>query len=338
MKGPVVADRNVVVAVVLLLAGASFLVDPPGAGASTGRSRIVRTRTEIPAIDSLTVGERIRITHSFIYPDSLRMLVPDEIETGTCRILSFNWRESRTGGQIEKTAVISMITLDLEEARLPAIAVDFVSPSGYTLVAFADEIVIPVRQIAAGASGPRPLKEQWVASGNFTKWLLAGLLLLVAAVVLAWWLRRRARNEVETPREPKLPADYIALTELTRVERMNLLESGDFKKYYTLVTDVIRRYLEARYGVDAMDRTTSELLTELEKRRQRVDKLDGLLNGADLVKFAKLKPGEEVGITAMSTAREIVTKTKPAPVEDPGGAPQLPENPETRAASGGGNR
>jgi hypothetical protein len=319
-----------VVAGVLLLAGALFTTASPGTGASMGGDRIVRTRTEIPAIDSVTVGERIRITHSFIYPDSLRMRIPDEIDPGTCRILSFVWRENRTGGEIEITADVSMITLDLEEARLPAIVVDFITPSGDTLVALADEVVVPVRQMTAGATGPRPLKEQWVAPANFTKWLPAGLVLLVAAALLVWWLRRRARREIEVPPEPKLPADYIALTELSRVERMNMLERGEFKKYYTLVTDAIRKYLEARYRVDATDRTTSELLAELEDRSYRVDKLDGLLNEADLVKFARLKPGEATGITAMSTAREIVVKTKLAP------AP-VTENPENRALGGGGN-
>ena len=128
-----------------------------------------------------------------------------------------------------------------------------------------------------------------------------------------------------------MPADYIALTELSRLERMNMLERGEFKKYYTLVTDVIRRYLEARFNVDAIDRTTSELLGELEDRRCRVEKLDGLLNEADLVKFARFKPAEATGKAAMSTAREIVVKTKPAPVA-------AAQDTETRAAGGGGNR
>ncbi len=316
------ADRMVVAAVVFLLAGLSFLVAPSAGG------RIVQTSTEIPAIDSVTVGERILITHSFIYPDSLSMRVPEEIDPGTCRILSFVWRENSVNGQIENVADVSMITLDLEEARLPAIAVDFITPSGDTLVAFTDEVLIPVRQMTASASGPRPLKEQWIAPASYTKWLLAGLLLLVAAALLFWWLRRRSRRAVEEPPEPVLPADYIALTELSRVERMNMLERGEFKKYYTMVTDVIRRYLEARYGIDAMDRTTAELLADLDSHRRHVDKLDGLLNEADLVKFARLKPAETTGFAAMSTAREIVVKTKPVPVA---------EDTENRAGSGGGN-
>jgi len=323
LKGPDVADRKVVAAAVILLAGFFFFVAPSAGG------RIVKTITDIPAIDSVTVGERIRITHSFIYPESLSMRVPEKIDPGTCRILSFVWSENRTDGEIEKVADVSMITLDLEEARLPAIAVDFITPSGDTLVAFTDEVLIPVRQMTAGASGPRPLKEQWIAPVSYTKWLLAGLLLLVVAALLLWWFRRRARRAIEEPPEPVLPADYVALTELSRVERLNMLERGEFKKYYTMVTDVIRRYLEARYGVDALDRTTSELLAELEDRRYRVDKLDGLLNEADLVKFARLKPAESTGIAAMSTAREIVVKTKPAPVT-------VAEATESRAAGGGG--
>jgi hypothetical protein len=218
---------------------------------------------------------------------------------------------------------------------MPAIAAGFVTPSGDTLIAFAEEVEIPVRGMAAGADGPKPLKEQWVAPADYTKWLLGGLALLVAAAALVWWLRRRARKTEEAPPEPKLPADYIALTELTQIEKMNLLDSGRFKQYYTLITDVVRRYLEARYTIDAMDRTTSELLSELEsRRRRRVEKLEDLLNEADLVKFARLVPGIEAGHNAISMAREIVVKTKPSPVA-PGAGTGEPDNDATAERAGG---
>jgi hypothetical protein len=172
-------------------------------------------------------------------------------------------------------------------------------------------VIIPVRQLAAAGADTRPLKAQWEAPRSYWPWIVAAVALVAAALLLWWWIRRRKRRVEEAPLEPALPPDYVALTELTRIERMNLLKQGEFKVYYTLVTDAVRHYLAARYGVEAMDRTTEELLDELGGRGRRVAKLEDLLNEADLVKFAKYVPGEASGTAAMSSAREIVVKTTP---------------------------
>jgi hypothetical protein len=107
---------------------------------------------------------------------------------------------------------------------------------------------------------------------------------------------------------------------------MDLLTHNEFKLYYTLVTEAVRRYLEDRYGIDAMDRTTTELLDELSGRGRRVEKLDDLLRVADLVKFAKYVPAVEGGVAAISTAREIVVKTTPKRI--------VPDERETVAVEG----
>lgn len=290
-----------IVAALVLIAGVSAAAASP---------RLVEVRTTVSAPDSVTVGERFGVTRVFSYPDSVTMSVPGEIDPGTCRILSLVWSQDDAEGTKEKAAKLEMITLNLEQAILPAMAVEFFTPSGDTLVAFAEEVVIPVRQLATAGAQTRPLKEQWEAPRRYWPWIVAAALLIVAALALWWWLRRRrARRAVETPSEPVLPADYVALTELTRIARLDLLQRGEYKTYYSLVTEAIRRYLEARFGVDAMERTSGELLVELEDRGQPVDKLDDLLSEADLVKFAKFTPGQASGTAAMSSAREIVVKT-----------------------------
>jgi len=293
-----------IVLIVAIVAGAVETAAPQPAS-----TRGVDVRTDIAAPDSITVGERFGVRHTFVYPDSFNILVPQEIDPGTCRVLSLEWSQGRSDGRVERTAAFTLITLDLEEARLPEIAVEFHTPSGDTLIAFADEVVIPVRRLAVEGEAARPLKDQWVAPKSYWKWVAGAVLLLAAAAVLAWWLRRRARRVEVVPPEPKLPADYVALTELSRIEKMNLLRSGEFKRYYTLVTDAVRRYLEERFGVDAMERTTVELLEELDGRGRRVDMLGDLLCEADLVKFAKHTPTVESGSSAMASAREIVAKT-----------------------------
>jgi hypothetical protein len=127
-------------------------------------------------------------------------------------------------------------------------------------------------------------------------------------------LRHRKRRPVVEAPKPELPPDYVALKALAEIESMHLLEDGQLKRYYTLVVDVVRHYLERRYGVDTMDRTTDEILYELTERRLQVGDLEPLLREADLVKFAKFKPEILVGKRALQRAREIVVQTTPRPV------------------------
>ena len=106
----------------------------------------------------------------------------------------------------------------------------------------------------------------------------------------------------------------MALKALAEIEGLNLLESGEFKRYYTLVIDTLRLYLERRFGIQAMDRTSDEILYDLRGRRLQVDGLNLLLGEADLVKFAKHTPDPVSGRKAMQTSRDIVVHTTPRPV------------------------
>jgi hypothetical protein len=269
------------------------------------------------ATDSITVGERFAVQHTITFPDTLTFLEPTEVNTGNCRVLRSNWvNAAPADGHIARTLDLTLITLDLEAARIPPMAFDFQTPSGDTLRAIATDIEMPVRSLASQSTDLAPLKEQWEAPRSYLAWIVAAAAVAALAALAWWWWRRRRQRQVE-PERPRLPADYLALSELNRIERMGLLDEGQHKRYYTLVVDVVRHYLEERFGVDTMDRTTHELMDEFERRRIHIDDLWPLLEQADLVKFARSVPQVAEGQAAMETARDIVVSTTPR--NEPGG-------------------
>ncbi len=270
--------------------------------------------------DSVTVGERLHVRFHIDCPDSLQVLPLEGLDMGSCRLISIRWDEEKEAGRLLKTADLELITLDLEEARLPAAEIRFLAPSGDTLTAFTDEVSVPVQALAAADGELKPLKEPWTAPADYRWLVLAAALIALATVGLFFlWKKRKQRVFVKEPL-PDLPADFIALRELRRIENLKLPETGEFKKYYTLVTDAIRNYIEKRFGVAALDRTTSEILHDLERKRRHIDRLEQLLQEADLVKFAKYIPTLTSAGEAMVTARDIVAKTTQRSTSEPAAA------------------
>jgi hypothetical protein len=272
--------------------------------------------------DSVTVGQRLQVKYTVQYPDSLVRLPLEGLAAGNCRLLGVSWLDHRPETGRNETATINLMTLDLETAEFPGARLRFLSPAGDTLSVQADGVSVPVRSIASVPAGAapgenlKPLKEPWEAPADY-RWLYITLAVVAAAGgLLYWWLRRRRRRMLVPEPIPVLPPDYIALQELVRVEGLGLLNRGEFKTYYTLVTDAVRRYLEGRFRIEAMDRTTAEVLDDLERARKPVEGLEALLQEADLVKFAKLVPGITAGQEAMKTARDIVTRTAQQAVSD----------------------
>ena len=273
-------------------------------------SGLVHVTTEGP-VDSVTVGQRFAVAYRLSLPDSLRPIVPDRIDAGSCRVLSLAWRETRAEGGIERIADVVMVPTELDSVVVPPVAFDFVSPQGDTLRAWSDGFDVSIRHIATTSKDVRPLKSQWEVPPDYAKWAAIALAAIAVVAALVWWIRRRrARVASEVP-EVRLPPDVVALAELERIAGLGLVERGEFKSYYTLVADAVRRYLGERFHVESMDRTTYELLEELSRRGNRVEGLDAFLNEADLVKFAKFRPEAATALRLMESARTIVVDTTP---------------------------
>ena len=161
----------------------------------------------------------------------------------------------------------------------------------------------------------RDIKPPVTIPGGVPLWLVA----VAAAVALAgliallrWLLGRRKGTEVEAARA-RIPTDYVV--EFKKIARMGLLERRAFLIYYTLLSQTLRRFLEEKVGVEAMERTSEEVADALED--VRVDPVQALrinefLAQADLVKFACAVPAVEQARQAPGTGQEIVRAVEAA--------------------------
>ena len=95
---------------------------------------------------------------------------------------------------------------------------------------------------------------------------------------------------------------------------VELLERGEIKTYHIRLSDILREYVEGRFGVDAMEMTTGEVLDGLQRTdadRRAVGDVRRVLDRCDLVKFAKLRPAIPECRELFPLARRVVDVTTP---------------------------
>ena len=80
-----------------------------------------------------------------------------------------------------------------------------------------------------------------------------------------------------------------ALTAIDKLKRDKMASSEDQKAYYTLLTDTLRQYIQERFGFNAREMTSTQILYHLQQNgdQKMIDELRELFQTADLVKFAK---------------------------------------------------
>lgn len=161
----------------------------------------------------------------------------------------------------------------------------------------------------------RDIKAPRPARPALWPWLLAAAL---AAGAYLLFKKRLGRKAGEPPREPKpadtRPPEVIANSELSLLESSGLWAEGRHKEFYIRLTDILRRYLERRFGIPATRLTTAELNCHI--RHAEIDRnvclsFKEVFDRADLVKFAKRLPAPDWGPTDLEAARRIVEETTP---------------------------
>lgn len=151
--------------------------------------------------------------------------------------------------------------------------------------------------------------------GEMLPWILLFLITVALVLVFVRLFKklRKTRTGTEQIINPD-PAHIIAFRELEILKTEKLWERGEIKQYYSRLTEILRTYIGNRYGVYSLEMTTSETLDALLRKGFKKDEsfmvLKNILNGADLVKFAKYKPEPEENENHFRNSWSFVDITK----------------------------
>ena len=174
-----------------------------------------------------------------------------------------------------------------------------------------------------------PIARDWPA---YWPLAAAGVVIICGAVLLVVWLARRRRVHAAQPRI--IPAHVWALTQLDLLAREELIEQGRFHAFYFRLSDIVRQYIERRFGIMAPERTTEEFLREARRDPSLSDEhkelLRGFLRAADMVKFALHEPSIDESRTAFGAAGGFIRQTAPM-AEGQGEPTAIDDHPEAAA-------
>ena len=119
----------------------------------------------------------------------------------------------------------------------------------------------------------------------------------------------------------RVPAHQKALNSIEEIKtKSTTMTVDDAKAYYTHLTDTLRRYMMERFGFNAMEMTSAEIISRLrqEEDQTKINELTMLFETADLVKFAKYSVGVNENDHNLISAIDFINTTKQenAPTEE----------------------
>lgn len=159
---------------------------------------------------------------------------------------------------------------------------------------------------------------------DYYPWII-GILAVLLLMALAYYIVKRIRERKSLipfaqPEKPKLPPYEQAIKELDEIKQSKLWQQGKEKEYFTSITDTLRRYLVDRFGINAMEKTSAEILDSVKGINEIVpafEKLEQVLKLADFVKFAKFRPLPDENDLSLVNAYFFVNQTKPVEIPTP---------------------
>lgn len=165
------------------------------------------------------------------------------------------------------------------------------------------------------------LPEKWYDSlpdfvtdvvNDYWLWILIGAIIIIGGICA--YLIYSKRLKIPFLQKKIEPPYDVAMRELASLKERHLWEQGQEKEYFTILTDILRKYIEGRFRINAMEMTSSQLLEAINSNSETYefsDKIERILRLADYVKFAKNRPSADENIQSYNGVYNFVVETKP---------------------------
>lgn len=266
----------------------------------------------------ITASDRIVLQLEATAPEGQPVIFPEfkENKLGEFQIAASRRSTPRLvdQGRVQLTQTYELEPFLPGDYAIPAIEIKHAADALST-----EEIAVKVSSVLPADVPDPDIKEiaPPLDLGGTPPWVYAlvavGVLALAAAAYYFW---RRRRREVEAA-IPVIPPHELAFEDLDKLLAEDLIAKGQIKLFYLRLSNILRRYIEGRFGLHAPERTTEEFLEDLRAGTDFSSEQKSLLRRfllhCDLVKFAKHQPTRDEVDLAVGSCRTFIDETKPLP-------------------------
>lgn len=222
----------------------------------------------------------------------------------------------KKAGQYEYHQLVNLIVFDTGKILLPQFQF-LVNNNGKLDTIVSEAILVHVAGVKIDTTKDiKDIKEPLKIPLTFQEilpYLIGAFILAILAGVITWFFMERKKKQKPVDEKYLLPPHVWAFKELDKLQQEKLWQTGEVKNYYSRLTDIARTYIELRYKIPAMEKTTDELMASMHKgmMKQSLKKeLNEVLVLSDFVKFAKAQPDFMENENAFKIIKDFIDKTK----------------------------
>ena len=266
--------------------------------ASIGASAQVAVEATIDSI-SILVGQQTNLRVAVTAPKGAQVvwpaLKPSQYIVPGVEVLDVAAGDTAQtdGGKVSISRIFTLTSFDEKLYPIPGIKVK-VNGKVYA----ANQLALKVMTIDVDTLHPNQFFPPKSVQDNPFEWsewstiFWLGVLVLLLCVATAYLYVRLRDNKpilAQIRIVKRVPPHQRALTAMEKIKADHLVQSEDQKAYYTQLTNTLRQYIYERFGFNAMEMTSSEIIDRLRQAGDQtmIDELRELFLTADLVKFAK---------------------------------------------------
>ena len=284
--------------------------------------------------NKITIGDKIVYSINISYSQKEKINFPDlGTNLGEFEIKDYKVIGPKTKLYLKKFSIKKKIVTEYQyiittfttgEFKIPALTIQYTDEKGVNKEIKSGEISIFVEGVKPNEKDKndiRDIKAPLSIKINWLIYLIIILTLIFIPISIAgyYYYKNTKREQIFAGTDLNRPPDEVAYERLEKLKSMDLISQGKIKEYYIILSEIMRKYLEHRYSISVLDRTTSELYRELrqikEIEKKHVTRIKEFLEECDLVKFAKYIPEIEQINKDTDTAKEIIDITKPIKVD-----------------------
>ena len=275
----------------------------------------------------ITIGDLVKYSVVVTRDEKLKVQMPGPAANlGAFEIRDYEiYDPEKVNGKVVEKFDYVISTFDTGEYEIPPLVIRYTAP-GDTLAKElrTEKIKILVESLKPSAAGDiKDIKPPLEILRDYRRLIypsIGGLAVVLFGILIFYFFRRRKMGTGLLPRKmkPPRPPHEVALEELDELIASTRLAERKVKEFYIRLSEIIRRYVEGRFFIIAMEMTTEQLLSQMRETDVdpiHVELLRELLESCDLVKFAKYIPTEEENQKTIAQAYDFVNHTKLVVVE-----------------------